>query len=70
MLEQLATRLPAGRARSFAEGQNGKKLRFARSCYDHLAGRLEVLVTEHLVSGGHLAPAGLDFELSESGRGC
>ncbi len=27
-----------------------------------------MLVTEHLVSGGHLAPAGLDFELSESGH--
>ena len=68
LLEQLATRSPAANARSFAEGQNGKKLRFARSCYDHLAGRLGVLVTEKLVASGHLVPAGLDYELSESGR--
>lgn len=68
LLEQLATRSPAANARSFAEGQNGKKLRFARSCYDHLAGRLGVLVTEKLVASGCLAPAGLDYELSESGR--
>lgn len=68
LLEQLATRSPAARARSFAEGQNGKKLRFARSCYDHLAGRLGVLATEKLAASGYLVPAGLDFELGESGR--
>jgi DNA-binding transcriptional ArsR family regulator len=68
LLEQLATRSPAASARSFAEGQNGKKLRFARSCYDHLAGKLGVLVTEKLAASGHLLPQGLDYELSESGR--
>jgi DNA-binding transcriptional ArsR family regulator len=68
LLEQLATRSPAASARSFAEGQNGKKLRFARSCYDHLAGKLGVLVAEKLAAAGRLVPQGLDYELSESGR--
>lgn len=67
LLEQLATHAPASPARSFAEGQNGKKLRYARSCYDHLAGFLGVACTEALVAAGHLLPQDLQFELSAGG---
>ncbi len=67
LLEQLATRAPASAARTFAEGQNGKKLRYARSCYDHLAGYLGVAVTEALVAAGPRVPPGLEFEPSAGG---
>src|SRR5215468_8561978 len=33
---------------------NDDALRFARSCYDHLAGRLGVAVTDAIVSTGHI----------------
>lgn len=59
-LEALARLAPA-RAQSRADEQ----LRFARTCYDHLAGRLGVLLTEHLVARGMLTGTGM--ELSESG---
>jgi DNA-binding transcriptional ArsR family regulator len=69
LLEKLAVFAPPSRpARSFAEGQNGKKLRFARSCYDHLAGRAGVAVAEALVAAGHLSPSGGDYQLSAAGE--
>ena len=41
---------PRHRPRSAAD----EALRFARTCYDHLAGRLGVLVTDSLTAAGHL----------------
>ncbi len=68
LLEKLATLAPKSQASTFAEGQNGKRLRFARTCYDHLAGQLGVRITEKLVAAGHLEPQELDFHLTESGK--
>jgi DNA-binding transcriptional ArsR family regulator len=41
--------------------------RFARRCYDHLAGRLAVALTAALQTRGLLEPAGRDFRLSPRG---
>jgi DNA-binding transcriptional ArsR family regulator len=68
LLEALATVAPPAPARTFREGQEGKALRFARTCYDHLAGRLGVQLAEALVERGCLAPAGRDSELTRAGR--
>ena len=43
-------------------------LRIARTCYDHLAGRLGVLVTEALVRRRFLLPAQREFRLTKSGE--
>ncbi len=52
-------------------------LRCARTCYDHLAGRLGVQIHDHLLLNGHLLPghdrsdgnsAGHDYLVSDSGR--
>jgi DNA-binding transcriptional ArsR family regulator len=68
LLEVLAAVAPPAPARSFREGQKGKALRFARTCYDHLAGRLGVEVAEALVRRGCLAPSGRDYELTPAGE--
>lgn len=41
-------------ARKFVAGPRDLALRTARTCYDHLAGRLGVALTEALVAAGHL----------------
>lgn len=43
------------------------KLREARSCYDHLAGRLGVAITERLVERGAIRAAGDGFDLTPGG---
>ena len=44
------------------------RLRDARLCYDHLAGRLGVALIDALLSEGHLAPAGRDFTVTRPGE--
>ena len=46
------------------------ELRFARCCYDHLAGRLGVAITERLplLGGGVLAELGIDLDALEASR--
>jgi DNA-binding transcriptional ArsR family regulator len=68
VLEALATVAPPAPARSFRDGQAAKALRFARTCYDHLAGQLGVRITEVLVARRCLMPAGREYELSPAGE--
>lgn len=44
-----------------------QRLREARSCYDHLAGRLGVAVTDHFITCGALRLAARDFVLTSEG---
>jgi DNA-binding transcriptional ArsR family regulator len=44
-------------------------LRFARSCYDHLAGRVGVAVTDALVTMGHIVLTDEGGEVTSSGEG-
>lgn len=48
---QLAS-LDHGRRRPITTGPRDGRMRRARTCYDHLAGRLGVAVTDHLVEAG------------------
>jgi hypothetical protein len=43
-------------------------LRLARTCYDHLAGRLGVMVTDAMVRRRFLRPSGRDFFLTVAGQ--
>ncbi|GAA4833206.1 metalloregulator ArsR/SmtB family transcription factor [Saccharopolyspora rosea] len=54
VLEALATIAPARPVRSLREGTRAAALRQARTCYDHLAGRLGVAVTAGLLRQGAL----------------
>jgi DNA-binding transcriptional ArsR family regulator len=53
-LEALATLAPAQPIRSLRQHTHAAALRNARTCYDHLAGRAGVAVTEALVTRGAL----------------
>ena len=44
-------------------------LRFCRTCYDHLAGQIGIVVTDSLTQRGHLEPKGpRDWTLTNSGE--
>jgi DNA-binding transcriptional ArsR family regulator len=55
-LETLAVISPTGRPRSLRVVNSGARLRAARSCYDHVAGRLGVLIADRLTEEGVIAP--------------
>jgi DNA-binding transcriptional ArsR family regulator len=50
-LQQLAPALPI---RSLRQGTRARALRQARTCYDHLAGRLGVEIMSTMIEGGYL----------------
>lgn len=54
LLETMAALAPAHPVRSLREGTRAEALRTARSCYDHLAGRLGVAVMARLLEQGWL----------------
>ena len=47
--------------------RGGEDLRNARTCYDHLAGRLGVALADSLLAAGHLALSADGGEIAESG---
>jgi DNA-binding transcriptional ArsR family regulator len=51
-----------------AGAANGDALRFARSCYDHLAGRLGVAVTDALLAMRHIVLTDEGGEVTPSGE--
>ena len=57
---------------SSAESSHGERrqdaLQVARTCYDHLAGRLGVGLTRALREARHIRPSGRDFVLTRSGH--
>ena len=69
-LEQLA---PVSAVHSLREASRARVLREARTCYDHLAGRLGVAIMTELLSRGHLAVVDggteedAEYEVSDSG---
>jgi DNA-binding transcriptional ArsR family regulator len=54
-VEGLVRLAPAQPVRSLREGTRAEQLRSARTCYDHLAGRLGVALMSALLERGHLA---------------
>jgi DNA-binding MarR family transcriptional regulator len=54
LLEVLARLAPAGPVRSLRQGTQAEALRTARTCYDHLAGRLGVAIFGALLDAGHV----------------
>ena len=49
-------------------GPRDQAMRFARTCYDHLAGQLAIGIADRLVAAGHLVLADDGGEVTASGR--
>lgn len=68
-LERLSTLTNATPPRRKPLNPHARKLQYARSCYDHLAGRLGVAVAQGLQSQGFIiAEADKRFDVSAAGR--
>ncbi|HTQ81183.1 MAG TPA: winged helix-turn-helix domain-containing protein, partial [Thermoanaerobaculia bacterium] len=67
-LEALAALAPEGRPRTHRQAKIGRAVRQARTCYDHLAGKVGVGLTQAMVERGALVPAGREYELTASGE--
>jgi DNA-binding transcriptional ArsR family regulator len=66
-MEALAVLAPPAAPRTHRQARIGRAVRAARTCYDHLAGRLGVGLTGSLVDRGALRPAGGQFEVTPEG---
>lgn len=62
-IETLATIAAPARIVALDQSTALERMRLARSCYDHLAGRLGVGVTDRLIERGAIARRGADFTL-------
>lgn len=69
MLEGIMAVAEAGPARDRPHWRGGETLRRARTCYDHLAGRLAVAVADAMVQHGHLILDGDGGEVTPAGMG-
>lgn len=65
--ESLAALAPTRPVRSLKQSKAAERLRFARTCYDHLAGASAVSLTETLTDNGDLRRVADAFELTDSG---
>ncbi|CAM5795989.1 MULTISPECIES: ArsR/SmtB family transcription factor [Brevibacillus] len=54
--------------RSLRESDQMKALQYARTCYDHLAGKIGVALTDRLLELGLIQESGKDFLLSAEGK--
>ncbi|HEY7195956.1 MAG TPA: winged helix-turn-helix domain-containing protein, partial [Gaiellaceae bacterium] len=67
-LEALARLAQPAPVRSLRAANRSEALRAARTCYDHLAGRIGVAATEALVARGALVLRDASFELTPAGE--
>jgi DNA-binding transcriptional ArsR family regulator len=54
--------------RSLRESEQVKTIRFARTCYDHLAGEIGVALAARMLAMQLLAESGQDYVLTEDGK--
>jgi DNA-binding transcriptional ArsR family regulator/predicted transcriptional regulator len=69
-LESLARICPPTRVASLSQSIARRNLTFARTCYDHLAGKLGVALNDALVEDGWLRIRGDGYELTGKGLRC
>ncbi len=64
LIETMAALAPAAPVRSLREDTRGRALREARTCYDHLAGRLGVAIMRGLLDRGHIVGGDGTFDVA------
>jgi len=67
-MEAMALLAPASEPRTHRQARIGRAVRAARTCYDHLAGRLGIVLTRALIARGVLCPDGRNFQLTPAGE--
>lgn len=67
-LEALHTIAPSRPVRSLRESNEVHALQFARTCYDHLAGKIGVALTDRLLEMNFIKKSGKEFTLSAAGK--
>jgi len=67
-LEAMANLLPPGKRVEKAAGGEILPIAYCRSCYDHLAGRVGVMLTESMVTEGIIVLKGGKFEVTAGGH--
>ena len=65
--EALAALAPSRPVRSLRQSRVAEHLRYARTCYDHLAGASAVALTETLLHNGDLVAGEETYELTDAG---
>jgi DNA-binding transcriptional ArsR family regulator len=68
VIEALAALAPSAREMAGLAPRQTPDLIYARTCYDHLAGRVAVEICAALEDKGYLAAAGADFEVTGKGE--
>src|SRR5262245_6709736 len=68
VIEALAALTPSARETTGLAPRQTPDLKFARTCYDHLAGRVAVEICAALKDKGYLAAVGADFEVTAKGE--
>ncbi|KAB2460144.1 helix-turn-helix transcriptional regulator [Bacillus sp. CH126_4D] len=68
VLEKLGTIAPTVQIRSLKQSAQLKQVRYARTCYDHLAGKLGVEITEKLLDKEFLILEEGEYVVTEQGK--
>ncbi|SNZ02515.1 DNA-binding transcriptional regulator, ArsR family [Terribacillus aidingensis] len=68
ILESLLTISPPPRISSFKQAREDQAIRYARTCYDHLAGTLAIMVTESLIENDYITQSNEHYLLSKEGE--
>ena len=67
-IEALAALAPSAREMAGLTPRQSPDLKYARTCYDHLAGRVAVEICASLKDKGYIATAGENFEVTARGE--
>jgi DNA-binding transcriptional ArsR family regulator len=67
-IEALAILAPSAKEAPGSPPRQTSDLKYARTCYDHLAGRVAVEICAALKNKGYLAPVDADFEITSKGE--
>jgi DNA-binding transcriptional ArsR family regulator len=68
ILESLLTISPPVEIKSFKQSSQMKKICYARTCYDHLAGKLGVRLTQSILDSGFIERKESDFLVTSHGE--
>lgn len=67
-VEAMTNLIPAKKQKQDPVGEKYPDIQYCRTCYDHLAGKIGVMVTENLISGGFLVLENKTYSVTKKGE--